>query len=114
MKNKPSNAQIADVLEKIAALLEHQDANPHMVRAYRNGADRARGTDESLAEMVWGGDGEALQALPDIGEGLSQIITRFVKTGRSPILERLRGEVTPEKVFDQVPGIGEGLAVCAL
>jgi putative hydrolase len=110
MKKQITNLEIASQLERIAALLEAQDANPHRVRAYRNGANRARGLDQSLADMVMSGDGEALQALPDIGEGLARVITRIVHTGHSDILDRLEGEVSPEQVFKQVPGIGPELA----
>jgi Holliday junction resolvasome RuvABC DNA-binding subunit len=111
LSNKqPTNAEIADVLQRIADLLEVQDANPHRVRAYRSGADRVRGTDESLAKMVRSGDGEALKELPDIGQGLARVITRYVHTGRSDVLDRLQGEVSPEKLFTQVPGVGQVLA----
>jgi DNA polymerase (family 10) len=98
------------MLDRIADLLEAQDANPHRVRAYHSGAERARGVDTSLADMVRSGDGEALQQLPDIGEGLARVISRFVHTGRSEVLERLQGEVAPEKLFSQVPGIGPELS----
>lgn len=109
-ENQPTNQEIANVLERIADLLEAQEANPHRVRAYRNGADRVRSVEKSLAEMVRSGGGDALQELPDIGEGLARVISRFVDTGRSDLLERLQGEVSPEKLFSQVPGIGEELA----
>jgi hypothetical protein len=109
-KSQPTNEEIATLLERIADLLEAQKANPHRVRAYRNGADRARSAETSLAEMVRSGDGEALQELPDIGEGLARVISRFVQTGRSDLLDRLQGEVSPEKLFAQVPGIGQKLA----
>jgi DNA polymerase (family 10) len=98
-EDQPTNQEIADVLNRIADLLEAQDANPHRVRAYRSGA-----------EIVNSGDGEALQALPDIGQGLARVIVRYVHTGRSGVLEQLQGEVTPESVFSQVPGIGPELA----
>jgi hypothetical protein len=109
-KNQPTNQEIADVLDRIAELLEAQDANPHRVRAYRSGARRARGMEESLAEMVHSGGGQALQELPDIGEGLARVIVGYVHIGRSQLLDRLQGEVSPEKLFVQLPGIGENLA----
>jgi Holliday junction resolvasome RuvABC DNA-binding subunit len=109
-KDQPSNDEIADVLERIADLLEAQGANVYRVRAYRRGAARVRGTNEPLAGTVMSGDGEALEQLPDIGEGLARVITTFVRTGRSDVLDRLQGEVSPEKLFSQVPGIGKELA----
>jgi DNA polymerase (family X) len=106
----PSNGEIADVLEHIADLLETQDANPHRVRAYRDGANRARDLDRSLARMVMSGDGKSLQELPDIGEGLARVIARYVENGRSNVLDRLQGEVSPRVLFSQLPGIGPHLA----
>ncbi|HEX6386313.1 MAG TPA: helix-hairpin-helix domain-containing protein, partial [Anaerolineae bacterium] len=49
-------------------------------------------------------------ALPEIGQGLAQIIVEYVQTGRSGVLDRLEGEVTPEDLFTKVPGVGEELA----
>jgi hypothetical protein len=109
-ETKPTNQEIAAMLDRIAALLEAQDGNPHRVRAYRNGADRVRGTDDSLAELVRSGDGDALQELPDIGAGLSRVIMNFIHKGRSDVLDRLQGDVSPERLFAQVPGIGQNLA----
>ena len=106
----PTNQQIANVLTQIAELLEAQDANPHRVRAYRNGAERVRRTEKSLAQIVQNGDGDALQSMPDIGEGLARVIVTFVHTGHSNLLDRLKGVVSPEKLFSQVPGVGEELA----
>lgn len=110
MKRQITNQEIAHLLDLIASLLETQNANPHRVRAYRNGAVRARNMNRSLAEIVIDGDGKELQALPDIGEGLARIIKRYVQSGRSEVLDRLKGQVSPEQVFQQVPGIGPQLA----
>ena len=107
---QPSNREIAAVLDHIAELLDVQNANPHRVRAYRNGATRLRNTRKSVAQMVRSGDGDALQQMPDIGEGLAQVISGYVNTGRSAVLDRLQGEVSPEKLFSHVPGVGEELA----
>lgn len=109
-ERKSTNAEIAEVLERIADLLEVQDANPHRVCAYRNGARSVRGADQSLADLVRQGDGEALQRLSEVGAGLASIITEIVHTGRSSLLDRLQGEVSPVKLFAQVPGIGDTLA----
>lgn len=108
--NSPTNQEIAEMLAHIAELLAAQDANPHRVRAYRNGAERVRRAEKSLAQIVQDGNGEALQSMPDIGEGLARVILTFVHTGHSNLLDRLQGEVSPEKLFSQVPGVGEELA----
>ena len=105
-----SNVRIADVLECIADLLEGQDDNPFRMRAYRTGAQRVRFAEESFAELVSTGGHAALEALPDIGEGLAATIAEFVRTGRSSLLERLQGRASSEAVLRQVPGIGAELA----
>lgn len=107
---KPTNVEIAGLLERIADLLEMQEANVYRVRAYRNGARSARDTERSVADLVERGDDEALQALPDIGEALASVIIEIVHTGRSSLLDRLQGEISPARLFAQVPGIGETLA----
>jgi DNA polymerase (family 10) len=107
---KPTNQEIADLLLNIASLLEVQDANPFRVRAYRQGAQSVLDNEQPLATMVREGKEDELTELTDIGEGLSSTIAEYVRTGRSSILGRLQGEVTPEKLFATVPGIGQNLA----
>ena len=110
MAEKPGNEEIAQVLERIAGLLEAQGANVHRVRAYRDGAQRVREAGESLAGLVRRGEERALLEIPGIGERLGGLIFEYVRTGRSGLLERLQGEVTPESLFTQIPGIGPELA----
>jgi hypothetical protein len=107
---EPNNQKIAAVLDRVADLLEAQDANEHRIRAYRDGANAVRDAGESVTELVMQGREEELQDLPGIGEKLAGVMSEYVRTGRSGLLDRLRGEVAPEKVFEQVPGIGPELA----
>lgn len=105
-----SNQEIAAVLEQIARLLEIQGANPFKVRAYQAGARFVDTYPDSLARLVRSGDGQALQDLPKIGESLAAVIEEYVKTGKSKLLKRLKGSVSPEDLFEEVPGIGKALA----
>lgn len=107
---QPTNDEIAQILERIAGLLEAQDANVHRVRAYREGAERVRAARESLAGLVKEGREKELLEMPAIGEGLGNLIFEYVRSGRSGLLERLQGEVEPEALFTQIPGIGPELA----
>ncbi len=107
---KPSNEEIAGVLERIADLLEAQDANTFRIQAYRKGANTVRSADESIADVVHEEGQESLQELPDVGDALAGLIAEYVRTGRSDLLNRLRGEVSPVQIFTQVPGIDEELA----
>jgi DNA polymerase (family X) len=107
---EPINAQIAEVLERIADLLEAQDANPFRVRAYREGAQTIRSVDEPVADFVRRDQIDKLKALPSIGDGIAAVIGEYVSDGKSDLLEQLEAEVSPEEVFGKVPGIGEELA----
>jgi len=109
-KTRISNDNIAQMLNLIADLLEVQGANPFRIRAYRNGARSVQTAGESLAELVQQNQIDALKDLPNIGEGIASTIAEFVHTGRICLLDRLQGEISPEDVFKQVPGIGDDLA----
>ena len=106
----PTNQEIADVLERVAALLEAQDANPYRVNAYRRAARLVERSDRSVAQIAAAVEGEKLEELPDIGKSIGGAIREFVHTGRLALLERLEGELSPEDLFTTVPGIGEELA----
>ncbi|MFW6183547.1 MAG: helix-hairpin-helix domain-containing protein [Chloroflexota bacterium] len=107
---RPTQDDVADVLEQIAALLEAQGANPFRINSYRDGARTIRASDEPIVEWAAREDIAALKALPDIGEGLAGIIVEYVKSGRSALLEELQSQVSPQALFRRVPGIGEALA----
>jgi DNA polymerase/3'-5' exonuclease PolX len=106
---EPTNEEIAEVLERTADLLESQDANAFRVRAYRMAAQSVRDSQRSVAKLAAAGV-QDLQQLPGVGERLARTIAEFVATGRSNLLDRLQGEVSPEDLFTKVPGIGEELA----
>lgn len=102
--------EIADVLERVADLLEVQQANPFRVRAFRNAARAARDAPRPVVEILAEEGPKGLERLPGIGRGIASAIHEYVTTGRLGMLERLEGEVAPEDLFARVPGIGEGLA----
>lgn len=100
-----TNADIAAAFERVADLLELQDANPFRVRAYRNAARRIGELKLDLAARVAAGEG--LPKLPGIGTDLAGKIEELAKTGRLALLERLQRQV-PAGVTEllQVPGLG--------
>ena len=105
-----SNEQLAAVLEEVADLLEAQGANPFRVRAYREGAQTLRHL-KTPARQILADEGMAgLIKLPHIGRSLSHAIHHLVWSHRLPLLERLRGEHIPERLFATVPNIGKALA----
>jgi hypothetical protein len=105
-----SNEQLTAVLEEVADLLEAQGANPFRVRAYRGAAHTLRHL-ETPAHQILTDEGMAgLIKLPHIGRSLANAIDHLVWSHRLPLLERLRGEHIPERLFATVPNIGKALA----
>jgi hypothetical protein len=106
----PGNEEIAELLERVAELLEAQAANAFRVRAYRRAAERLRVLERPAARLLAEGGREALQALPGIGATLAAQIDEIAHRGRLAMLDRLEGEVSPEDLFTTLPGVGEELA----
>jgi putative hydrolase len=93
-----------------ADLLESQGANPFRINAYRRGAQTVLDLGIDLRELMSREGPEGLLQLPFIGRGLAATITEIVRTGHYTRLDRLRGSVRPESLFQSVPGIGPVLA----
>lgn len=110
MAEELSNRKIAGVLERLADLLEAQDANPFRVRAYREAAETVRRTNERLANYVRQDKIDDLTALPNIGDRIAGLIGELVITGRSALLDDLEAQTSPEDALVKVPGIGKELA----
>ena len=105
-----SNDEIADRFDEVAKLLEEQAANPFRVSAYRKAAQTLRGLERPVAELYAAEGVSALRKLPGFGESLARSVQQLVRTGRLPLLERLRGDSIPEKSLMTVAGIGPELA----
>ncbi|MEK7222915.1 MAG: DNA polymerase/3'-5' exonuclease PolX [Pseudomonadota bacterium] len=99
------NADIANIFEEIADLLEIENANPFRVRAYRNAARQLQGMGVAASDMVAGG--EDLTELPGIGDDLAAKIQEIVETGKCQFLEKLRKK-TPPTITEllKIPGLG--------
>lgn len=104
------NAGIAARLTEAADILESQGADRFRVGAYRRAADTVAGLAEGVGAILERDGVEGLIALPTIGESIAGAIAQMVRTGRWPQLERLRGTLEPEALFQAVPGIGPELA----
>lgn len=105
MAERVTNAEIADDFERLADLLELQEANPFRVRAYRNAARVISGYPRPLAELV--AEGADLDELPSIGEGIAEKIATLVNTGKLPALNEAARK-TPLVLTDlmRIPGLG--------
>lgn len=104
------NGAIARRLREVALLLHEQGANPFRVYAYRHAAETLDRLDRPVTEILETEGMEGLRKLPGIGESLTRSIRDLVKTGRLPMLDRLRGEADPAALLMSVPGIGKALA----
>ena len=99
------NVEIAGLFNRLADLLEIEDANPFRVRAYRNAARVIAGDSRSMADLL--AEGRDLTELPGIGKDLAAKIAAIVRTGGLPQLEDVEKR-TPRALSDlmQLPGLG--------
>jgi DNA polymerase (family 10) len=97
-------ATIADVLEKIATLLELKDENPFKIRAYTNAARSLETWGGNVSELR---DQETLEKIPDIGKAIAAKIKELVETGSLKFFDDLRAEF-PADIFElfSLPGLG--------
>src|SRR5512137_2171287 len=99
------NAEIADMFEQLADLLEIREENPFRIRAYRNAARVVRGHARSMAELI--DAGADLAELPGIGADLAGKIATIVHTGKLPLLDQLRAKVPrPLVEMTRIEGLG--------
>ena len=104
------NEDVAGRLDEIARLLAAQGANRFRVRAYTRAAATVRRLPRSVADVLAQQGLEGLRALPGVGESIARAIRDLLAHGRLAMLERLRGDSDPTKLFASVPGIGPTLA----
>jgi len=104
------NQLISGKLQELADLLEQQSANPFRVNAYRHAAQTVASHGEAIAGLAEREGTEGLDRLPGIGRSIALAIQEMLHTGRWAQLERLRGSLDPEKVFQSIPGVGPELA----
>jgi DNA polymerase (family 10) len=97
-------ATIADVLEKIATLLELKEENPFKIRAYTNAARSLETWGGNISDL---GDEETLERIPGIGKAISAKIKELVETGSLRFFEDLRSEF-PAEILElfSLPGLG--------
>jgi DNA polymerase (family 10) len=97
-------ATIADVLEKIATLLELKGENPFKIRAYTNAARSIETFGGNLGDLK---DEETLEKIPGIGKAIAAKIKELVETGSLRFFEDLRSEF-PAEILElfSLPGLG--------
>ncbi len=96
--------QVAEVLGKIAVLLELKGENPFKTRAYVNAARLLETLNEPLEKVI---AENRLPTLKGIGEALQQKITELMATGKLAYYEELKASTPPGLVaMLDIPGLG--------
>ena len=99
------NADIAVMFDRLADLLEIENANPFRVRAYRNAARTVGGLARSVESML--AEGADLTELPGIGKDLAGKFQEIVTTGHLALLDEVEKR-TPRALSEMLslPGLG--------
>ena len=98
------NQQVADLLSRIADMLDVLGENPYKGIAYRRAADQIAHLGEDIAQVWERGE---LRAIPGVGEALAKKLDELLSTGRLQYYERLQEQV-PVGVLDllAIPDVG--------
>ena len=100
-----NNAQIAEVFENIAGLLEMKAEKIFTIRAYQRAARAIDRLPTELDEMVR--DGKDLREVPGVGKAIADKIRELVTTGNLQYYVKLTSEF-PEDILKMmhIPGMG--------
>lgn len=100
-----SNAEIARVLNEIAAILEIKGENPFKIRAYQRAAEAIGGLSQNAGQIRSQEDG--LRSVPGVGESIAQKIEELLDTGKCGYHDELLTEI-PATVLEmlRIPGLG--------
>ena len=95
---------MAEILERIALLLELKGENPFKVRAYRQGAETVLAMEGDVVELA---KNDELKGIKGIGDALRDKLGELAKTGNLGFYENLKKEF-PETVFAlfEIQGLG--------
>jgi DNA polymerase (family 10) len=98
------NQLVADILYKIADLLDLKGEIFFKTRAYRQAAQTIEVLDEDIETVV---KEEKLRDIPGIGEAIAKKIKEIVETNRSEFFEKLKKEI-PEGLLSmlEISGLG--------
>ncbi len=99
------NAEIAEMFDQTAELLEIKGDNPFRSRAYRNAARVIERLPKSITSLLKAG--EDLSELPGIGKDLAGKIAAIVTTHKFDVLDRLKRELPGDLgEIATLPGLG--------
>ena len=99
-----NKADIVDILEDIAVLLELKGDNPFKIRAYSGGARVLEMMEEDLGDVI---AEERLDAIKGIGSALVDKIKTLYATGELEYYTKLRESIAPGLIeMLEIPGLG--------
>ena len=99
-----NKADIVDILEDIAVLLELKGDNPFKIRAYSGGARVLEMMEEDLGDVI---AEERLDAIKGIGSALVDKIKTLYVTGELEYYTKLRESIAPGLIeMLEIPGLG--------
>ncbi len=99
-----SNTDLADIFDRIGALLEIKGEVIYKIRAYQRAAESLRALSEDIHKVASEG---RLDKIPAVGKAISEKIQELLSTGRLDFLEQLEQEVPPTLLeLLQVPDVG--------
>ena len=100
MKNK----EIADIFQRMGALLEMKDENVFRIRSYYKAAENLSNSAEDVVALREQG---RLSEIPGIGKTLEEKIGEYLDTGKIGAYEKLTQEV-PESLLQvmEIPSVG--------
>jgi DNA polymerase (family 10) len=103
-KHEFSNAQIAKLLEQVAAALALLNTNNFEIRAYKNAADSIEHADSEISTL-WAEN--RLGDVPGIGKSMQAYISELFETGKVKHFESVMKKF-PDIVYEliELPGIG--------
>lgn len=104
------NLFIAEKLREVGDLLEQQNATQFRVNAYRDAASYVASLSEPIRTIYRTRGKRGLEDLPTIGVSIAAAIAELLDSGFLSVLDRLRGSIDPEKLFQTIPMIGPSLA----
>jgi DNA polymerase (family 10) len=91
-----SNATIAEMLRRYAAVLAIERADRFKIRAYQRAAETVESLEANLAELV--AKGADLKRFPGVGTGISSVIEAIVRSGTFSRLEESVSRQQPELI----------------
>jgi DNA polymerase (family 10) len=98
------NAEIAEIFDKLADILEFKGEMVFKIASYRKAARTLRDTPEDIATVV---AEDRLSELPGIGKGMAEKIVEYLKTGKiSKYEDTCKGYTEEFLVMLQIPGMG--------